>query len=128
MSVLSWAARPTVNKVLALGGVVIIMLQAFFIAGRRMELTIILVGIIVNQIGVWNMASRLLPDRRVFNVLRGEVDRFIDIVRKLNRKAVESDAEGVVEAKREMHESVERIGEAAGVVGENTTAYAPTDS
>lgn len=128
MNALSWAARPAVNKFLALGGVVIIMLQAFFIANRPAELTIILVGILVNQVGVWNMASRLLPERRVFNVLRGEVDRFIDIVRKLNRKAVEGDAAGVVEAKEEMHASVERIGEAAGVVGEDMSASAPTDS
>ena len=112
-----WATLPEANQALALIGVGIVLLQALFIAETRIQLSTIVLGVVINQIGVWNLGSRLLRDPRVYNLLRAEVDGLISLVRKLNRKAVAGAAKAVEETKRELLDSVERISRVAGVVG-----------
>lgn len=110
--------RNTLNNALALGGVVIILLQTLMIAYHRWEVAVILAGIMVNQIGVWGLAAKLMPDRRVYLQLRAEVDRFVGLVRLLNRHAVASEDPEVESTKALMHESIERMASVAAVRAE----------
>ena len=107
--------RSTFNNALALGGVVIILLQTLMIAYTRVEVSVILAGIMINQIGVWRLAERLMPERRVYLQLRAEVDRFIGLVRTLNKSAVEGDDSGVDATQAEMQESISRMVDVAAV-------------
>lgn len=110
--------RSTLNNVLALGGVVIILLQTLMIAYQRIEVAIVLAGIMINQIGVWGLANKLLPERRVYLQLRAEVNRFIGLVRQLNASAVADDDPEVESTKALMHESIERMVSVAAVKSE----------
>lgn len=108
-------SRSTLNKTLALGGVIIILLQTLMIAWEQMEVAIILVGILINQVGVWGLAGRLLPDRRMYVELRTEVRRFMDLVPQLNAHAVAKDDAGFESTKALMHETIDRMASVAAV-------------
>jgi hypothetical protein len=107
--------RSVLNNVLALGGVIIILLQTLMIATERIEVVIILAGILINQVGVWRLANKLLPERRFYLQLRAEVDRFIGLVRQLNASAVAEDEPEVASTKALMHESIDRMVSVAAV-------------
>ncbi|NIR42875.1 MAG: hypothetical protein GWN99_03230 [Gemmatimonadetes bacterium] len=111
-------SRSALHNTLALGGVVVILLQTLYIAYDRIQVAIILAGIIINQIGVWGLANKLLPERRVYLELRAEVDSFIGMVRELNSQAVQGDQVAVDQTKTNMHESVERMAEVAAIESE----------
>lgn len=116
--------RVAVNEILALGGVSIILLQAAFITDSRADVSLILLGIIINQIGVWRLASHILPPKRVYMALRGEVDDFVALVRKLNTQVVDGSGVGIDNTRRQMIEAIDRICDAAGVVGYRAEAGA----
>jgi hypothetical protein len=105
--------RSSLDKSLAIGGVILILLQVLLIADVRMQIAVVLLGILVNQVGVWGLAERLMPDKRTNLKLRSEIDAFIKSVRRLNATGKESDAETLDATKAEMHESVDRIAEIA---------------
>ncbi len=108
-------SRTAFANALALGGVAIILLQTLELADTRTQVAVVLAGIIINQIGVWRLANRLMPERRSFLQLRSEADHFIDMVRQLNSHAVEGDDAGIEQTKRAMHGSVERMVEVAAI-------------
>jgi hypothetical protein len=108
--------RSTLDNALAVGGVVVILLQVLFMAYTRTQVAIVLAGILVNQVGVWGVASRMMPERRLYLPLRREVRHFIDMVRELNDVAL-IEAGGVDGVRRRMHESVDRMVGVAGEVG-----------
>ncbi len=114
----SRVTREGVDRILAIGGIVIVLVQAAVLLDSRTVLPVILLGIVVNQLGAWGIARRLRPDRRVFLALRAEVDAFIGLVRRLNSQTIEGDARGVAETRDEMVRAVDRICLAAGVVGD----------
>ena len=116
--------RVAVNEILALGGVSIILLQAAFMTDSRADVSLILLGIIINQIGVWRLASHILPPKRVYMALRGEVDDFVALVRKLNTQVVDGSGVGIDDTRREMIEAIDKICDAAGVVGYRAEAGA----
>ena len=75
------------------------------------------------EIAVWNVASRILPNSRHYVPLREEIDRFIQLARRLNSVAVSlAKEETVVErkafdlARDDMRESVQRMVGLAGKV------------
>ncbi len=108
-------SRSAINNTLALGGVVIILLQTLYIAWERVQVAVILAGIVINQIGVWGLANKILPERRVYLQLRAEVDRFIGLVRALNGQAVQGDEAAVDQTRTAMHSSVDQMVEVAAV-------------
>lgn len=108
-------SRSALSNTLALGGVVVILLQTLYIAFDRIQVAVVLAGIMINQIGVWGLANKLLPERRVFLKLRAEVDRFIGLVRQLNGGAVKGDEAAVQETRGEMHGSVDKMVEVAAI-------------
>jgi hypothetical protein len=101
--------REFLDRLLAIGGAVVILIQVAFITSSRIDVSIVLVGIIVNQIGVWSLASRLLRERRTYALLRSEVRHFLGLVCQLNEHAVAGDAVKVEATHTSMLESVERM-------------------
>ena len=86
----------------------------------QLQVVIALVGILMIEAGVWKLTSPFLPSERKYIALRGEVDRFIDLVRRLNDAALGSGGESgeasldLQEALDAMHSSVEKMGAVAG--------------
>jgi hypothetical protein len=105
--------RSSLDKSLAIGGVILILLQVLLIADVRLQVAVVLIGILVNQVGVWGLAERFMPDRRINLELRSEVDAFIRSVRKLRGLGKEGDPATLDATKAEMHESVDRIADIA---------------
>jgi hypothetical protein len=108
-------SRSTVNKILALTGIVIIFFQLVLIAETRLQVIVVLLGILLNQIGTWGLAGHVMPERRKYLQLRSEVDRFLGLVRRLNTDAVNGHDAGMDEAKAAMHQSVDHMASVAGV-------------
>jgi hypothetical protein len=77
-------------------------------------------GLLIMQLGVWQITSSLMPNQREFLPLRKETDYFLTLVRLLNRAvmAAEQGSEfGQQEVERlqlEMHHSVDRMRKLAG--------------
>jgi len=88
----------------------------------RLQVLMVLLGILTLEAGVWGLASRLLPDERRYISLREEVSHFIVLVPELNAAAVgRQEEDGGAEHEKlyrdvleQMHNSVKRMGELAG--------------
>ena len=87
----------------------------------QLQLFVVLAGLLIIETGVWNLTQRFLPSTRKHLSLRAEVDHFISQIRTLNSQGkdlleeeTESSREAFRETLRLLHESVDRMGEAAG--------------
>ena len=86
---------------------------------------IAVLGLLLMQVGIWQLTATLLPDQREYRPLRKETDYFLSLLRRMNRAAVAAD-EGstyaVAEVERlyaELHHSVDRMRRLAGRTEEN---------
>lgn len=107
-------------------GMVIVFAAVLLIppANLQIQLVTVLVGVLMIEAGVWGLTSPFLPNERHFLSLREEVDDFIDLVRQLNKAAIDrrlsrestDEAEEAFEATlADLHTSVRRMGQLAGV-------------
>jgi len=88
-------------------------------------LLLIATGLLVMQAGVWYMANPVLTSERRNLGLRTEVDRFIGLVRRLDRAVLASGTSDDVDKLRAgMHESVDEMGRLVG----DPTAARPEES
>lgn len=107
--------RKLVDVGLLLAGVVLVLAAVLFITDTRAKVAAVVAGLFLVEIGVWRVARPILPDQRRFRALRGEVDDFIILVRRLNSAALGARAEDYEERRRledvrsAMHEAVERM-------------------
>jgi hypothetical protein len=108
-----------IDRIMALAGLILVLLQTAFLDIAPFEYGIILFGVLVTATGLWGLGSRLRPDRRLYLQLRAEVDKFIGLVRRINAHVVAGQGEQANEVKEEMHASVELIAQAAGVVADD---------
>lgn len=113
--------RKILDVVLPLLGIIAILGAVLFIVSLRAQLAVVIGGILLIEIGIWRLVDPLLPNERRFNALRGEVDRFMGLVRELNRIAGEIEERAAPEVDREfetireaMHRSVDRMAVVAG--------------
>jgi len=117
MSLHRWA-----NAALSISGIVLVFGAVLLLQETRVAMILtVLVGILLIEAGVWKLSGTLLPTRRKYLALRAEVRAFLASVPRLNRAAVEARAgndpeawERVRKVLAEMHEAVDRMGEAAG--------------
>jgi hypothetical protein len=100
---------------MAVAGLMLILAQSLVEDIPPLSTAVILLGVVLVAAGLVGLGSRLQPDRRVYLKLRAEVDDFLRLVRTLNLNAVEGRGAQASETKAAMHDSIERIGEAAGV-------------
>lgn len=87
----------------------------------RLQILVVLVGLLIIEAGVWRLTAKVLPNERKFLALRAEVEGFIDRIRVLNAYGInlrESDSEVTREAFKEtvdaLHAAVDRMAEVAG--------------
>ncbi len=74
-------AIPIVGMMLVLGGIL-----AF--DQRRAQIVAAVIGLIIMEVGIWGLVRPVLPNERKYFGLRGETDRFLGLVRMLNRSAL----------------------------------------
>lgn len=112
--------RRSIDAVLTLAGILVIFGSVFFAntIGVQALFLLVLFGVLIMEIGVWRLSSRLLPSERKFSLLREEGDNMITLIRELHASAIAKDR-GEEDAKRfqqtlaSMHDSVVRMAELA---------------
>ncbi len=114
--------RRTVNRytplVSAIAGVVVVFVGVLMVATGTAQIFIVAAGLVVLEGGVWYMANPIFTSERRYLRLRDELDNMVDLVRKLNRAALEPGAEKDLEGVRSaMHQSVDEMLEVAGLEG-----------
>ena len=112
-------SRTTFDKWVALTGVALVMLQLLLLAYSPIHVAVVVLSVLLIYVGIWRLATHLLPDRRVYRPLRSEVDEFIKLVRKLNAERARGDDPAASETSAELRETVERVITAAGVQDES---------
>lgn len=130
------AIRKGVEIGLPIIGVALVLAAVlFFYQNLYLQIAIVLIGLVLIEAGIWNLANPILPSERKFLALRAEVDAFIGLVRRLNRAALELTAEAtsqnrakVLQVRDEMLESVKRMEDYAGKEQEPPVAQAPIES
>lgn len=114
--------RSRLDRILAVGGVLIILAQALATAQGPANVALIFFGFVASQLGTWGLTRFFLPERREYLALRAEVDEFLHHVRTLNNQVVDGDGTGAAYTRRDLLIAVDRICDAAGVVGDEVPA------
>lgn len=110
--------RSILEKILALGGIVVILAPVAFMATSWLQVTVVVLGILMIEAGVWGLAGQILPEQREYHQLREEVNVFLEEVRELNDHAVAGDRAGLEEVGERLHARVDAIVDAAGKEGQ----------
>ncbi len=84
--------RNVIDRFVIYVGVLLVLVTMLFTAASVMQASFVLSGLLLVQLGVWRVASRLLPSVRTNQPLRDEVDRFIKLVREIYQVANAKDA------------------------------------
>jgi hypothetical protein len=111
-------SRTTIDKGVALGGVALVLLELLLLAYSPVHVAVVVLGVLMIYVGIWRLASHVLPNRRIYLPLRAEVDEFIRLIRRLNAERGRGDFPAAFETAAELREAVERIITAAGVQGQ----------
>jgi len=117
--------RKALQPTLSVLGMVVVFLGVLLVppSNPRLQIWVVLAGVLILEAGVWRLAARLLPSTRRYLSLRAEVEGFMGLVPELNEAAVERDGgadggeERFLEALSLMHDSVDRMGEVASKEG-----------
>ena len=80
--------RQSLDTVLPFLGVVVILSAVLFLPECRGQVAIVVLGMLLLEAGVWQLAHHVLPSERQYLALRYETDRFITLVRQLNAAAL----------------------------------------
>lgn len=104
--------RNLMDKVLALAGLAIVVLEIYILVDSPLHVIILALGVLLIYVGTWRLVGRLLH-RRMNRRLRGEIDAFITLARDLYSHRTNSDSARFHSTKAALRESVERIISAA---------------
>jgi hypothetical protein len=106
---------------LPLIGVMIILAAVLFLRELRIQLAVVMAGIVLIEAGVWKIAHQLLPNDRHYHALRHEIDAFIALSRDLHEAALAANVEDTPEHRRAldaireaMHRAVDQLSDVAG--------------
>ena len=80
--------RRRLDSCVSVLGILVILGAVLFSQELRTQILVTTCGIVLMEVGVWHLAQRLLPEERQYNALRAEVDRFLQLVRRLNTAAL----------------------------------------
>lgn len=106
--------RDALEKAMAVVGVIVVLVPVITLAEHTWQIATVVVGLVLIEAGVWNVARHLAPEDRKFGALRQEVDAFLGDVRELNLHAIAEDHEGIDEVRGRLHGRVDRMAEVAG--------------
>ena len=115
------ALRRVTQTVLPFVGVLVVLASVFFLRDLRLQMPLVVGGLLLVEFGVWKAAQNILPSERQFHTLRFEAESFIRLVRQLNtvalaRKQTPSPEhqQAFEDIREAMRQSVDRIVEVAG--------------
>lgn len=105
-------------------GAAIVIFAVFRVTELYQRVLIAVLGLVVMELGVWQVTRAFFPNEREYRPLREETDYFLKLVRRLNNAAI-SARQGTVEAETEleqlqsdMYHSVDRMRRLAGLTEE----------
>jgi hypothetical protein len=110
--VLLLLSRALFDRLLALGGTVIIVVEFLTLDASPFHIPLIALGVLMVYIGLWRLAGRLIY-KRVNKPLRAEVNHFISLVRQLSAQKAGGDAKRIAECDAALREMLDRIVEIA---------------
>ena len=84
--------RNVIDRLVIYAGVLLVLGTTLFAAASVRQTLLVLFGLLVVQLGVWQVASPLLPRSRRNSALRDEVDQSLNLVREMYRVANAKDA------------------------------------
>jgi hypothetical protein len=105
-------SRAVTERLLALGGAVIIVYEFFKLDASPFHIPVIALGALMIYIGLWRLTGVLLY-KRVNKALRAEINHFISLVRQLSAQKAGGDATRVAESEAALREMLDRIISAA---------------
>lgn len=113
--------RRIVNILIPFIGIAVVLSAVLFIVELRVQVIVVILGILIIEAGVWKVAHPLLPEERRFIALRKEGDDFIRLIRRLNQAAVDLKTGGspvavdhVEQLRAEMIQAIDRMIRVAG--------------
>ena len=69
--------RTRTDKIMAIGGLFVVSLQALAVAPTMLQFALIFIAILITGAGLFGLGRRLQPDKRIYRQLRAEVDDFL---------------------------------------------------
>lgn len=109
--------RDVLEKAMAVVGVIVVLVPVITLADATWQVATVVLGLVLIEAGVWNVARHLAPEDRKFGALRREVEHFLDDIRELNLHAIAEDREGIEDVRGRLHERVDIMAEVAGEEG-----------
>ena len=79
--------RSVIDRFVIYTGVLLVLGMMIFAQASVMQTSFVIFGLLLVELGVWRVASALLPNARRNQPLRDEVDQFIKLVREMYRVA-----------------------------------------
>ncbi len=79
--------RQVVDRIVVYGGVIVVLSSIVVVEASVNQVVLVLLGLILVQLGIWRIASGMLPSTRTNQRLRDEVNQFLASVRELYRLA-----------------------------------------
>jgi len=104
--------RVVLERLLALGGLAIVLLEIFAFDYAPLHVLLLGLGMLMIYVGTWRLTSGFVSERSN-SVLRAEINRFLVLVRQLYAGRSKGDSASMHETKAKLRESAERIIQAA---------------
>lgn len=109
-------------------GAAIVVYAMFEVEPVRQRILFTALGLLIMELGIWQVTSLLFPNQREYKPLRKETDYFLQLVRRLNRAAVAAQrgstnaVEEMERVQEEMQHSIVRMRRLAGQTEETVAA------
>lgn len=107
--------RVTLERLLAVGGLTIVLLEILSFGFAPLHVLLLSLGTFMIYLGTWRLTAGLVSQRSNM-VLRAEIQRYLALVRQLYAGRSRGDSAAIHEAKAKLRESTERIIDAAASV------------
>ncbi len=107
--------RNVIDRLAIYTGVVLVLGMMVFTAASVWQTLLVLGGLLLVELGVWRVASALLPNARKNQPLRDEVDQFIKLVREMYRVANAKEASAFEAVSHKLRARTEGVIDAAKV-------------
>lgn len=104
--------RVMLERLLVLGGLVIVLLELFVFDTSPLHVIVVGTATLMIYVGTWRLTGGFVSQRSNA-VLRGEINRFLALVRQLYGERSRGDSAAIHETKAKLHDSAERIISAA---------------
>jgi hypothetical protein len=118
------AIRRFSQLVLTLVGGGLVIFAVYRVNGLYERVLLAALGLLVMELGIWQVTNAFFPNQREYRPLRKETDYFLKLVRRLNHAATNARTgsptalQDLERVEAEMHHSVERMRRVAGYTEE----------